>query len=54
MRKPMIMSRDQLRAYRYSCRCQRRRHVKRTLWLMCADVVCGAIILAKIAAMLLG
>lgn len=45
-----LMSRNELRAYRYSCRCQRRRHAKRTLTLVCADVICGAIIIAKIAA----
>lgn len=50
----MFMSRDELRAYRYSKRCQRRRRIKRTLRLVCADAVCGAIIIAKIAAMILG
>ncbi|WP_297232265.1 hypothetical protein [uncultured Flavonifractor sp.] len=48
-----LMSRNELRAYRYSRRCQRRRHAKRTLTLVCADVICGAIIIAKIAAMVM-
>lgn len=48
-----LMSRNELRAYRYSCRCQRRRHAKRTLTLVCADVICGAIIIVKIASMVI-
>ena len=52
-KKPLaVMSRNELRAYRYVRKCQRRRHVKRTLALLCADAICAVIVLVKIASML--
>lgn len=50
-KQPVLMSRNELRAYRYICKCQRRRHARRTLALVCVDTICAVIILAKIASM---
>lgn len=50
-KQPVLMSRNELRAYRYIRKCQRRRHARRTLALVCVDTICAVIILAKIASM---
>ena len=44
----VLMSKDEWRAYRYSCKCQRRRRTKRLKALACADVVCAVIIIVRV------
>lgn len=48
-----LMSRYERKAYRYSRKCERIRRNKRILTLVCVDTVCAAIIIAKIASMVL-
>ena len=47
-KQPVVMSRNELRAYRYICKCQRRRRIKRTMTLMGVDMACAAIILVRV------
>ena len=47
-KQPVVMSRNELKAYRYICKCRRRRHIKRTMALMCVDMACAVIILVRV------
>ena len=53
MKAQTLMSRNELRAYRYSRKCQRRRHLRRTMTLICVDILCAVIVLAKIVSLVM-